>query len=99
VALLVVIPCQSAVGARCRYKPVLYHQFKHSVASMISSPSRFRFGEIVSFAPLKTRSVSALIADIDSKSSAIITSCIKPEFAYYLKRFSSLRIAVNGLLR
>jgi hypothetical protein len=99
VALLIGIRCRSAVGARCRYKPVLYHRFKHSVALMISSPSRFRFGEIMSFAPLKTRSVSALIAGIDSKLSAIVASCVKPEFAHYLKRFSSLRIAVDGPLR
>jgi hypothetical protein len=66
---------------------------------MIFSPSRFRFGEIISFAPLKTRSISALIAGIDSKLSAIVTSYVKPEFTYYLKRFSSLRIAINGLLK
>jgi hypothetical protein len=98
-ALLVVISCRSAVGARCRYKPILYHRFKHSVALIISSSSRFRFGKIVSFAPLKTRSVSVLIAGIDSKSSTIVASYVKPEFAHYLKRFSSLRIAMDGLLR
>jgi hypothetical protein len=65
--------------------PALYHRFKHSVASIMSSPSRFRFGEIVSFASLKTRSVSALIAGIDSVSNAIDVSCVKPEFARYLK--------------
>jgi hypothetical protein len=56
----------------------------------MSSLSLFRLGEIVSFAPLKTRSVSALIADINCKLSAIITSCVKSEFTYYLKRFCHL---------
>jgi hypothetical protein len=99
VALLIGIRCRSAVGARCRYKPVLYHRFKYSVALIISSPSRFRFGEIISFIPLKTRSVSALIAGIDSKLNTIVASYIKPEFTHYLKRFSSLRIAIDDPLR
>jgi hypothetical protein len=98
-ALLIGIRCRSAVGARYRYKPILYYRFKYSVALMISFPSRFRFGEIISFAPLKTRSISAFIAGIDSKLSAIVISCVKPEFIYYLKRFSSLRIAVDSPLR
>jgi hypothetical protein len=63
------------------------------------SPSLFQLGEIVSFIPLKTRSVSALIAGINSKLSAIVASYVKPEFAYYLKRFLSLSITVGGLLR
>lgn len=98
-ALLVLIRCRSAVGARCRYKSVLYYRFKYSVALIIFFPSRFRFCEIISFAPLKTRSVSALIAGINSKLSVIIISCVKPEFTYYLKRFSSFSIAVDGPLR
>jgi hypothetical protein len=65
----------------------------------MSSLSRFQFDEIVSFTSLKTRSVSALIAGIDSISNAIDVSCVKPEFAYHVKRFSSINDAVGGLAR
>jgi hypothetical protein len=65
----------------------------------MSSPSRFRFDEIVSFASLKMRSVSALIAGIDSISNAINVSCIKPEFAYHVKRFSLINDTIGGPAR
>jgi hypothetical protein len=53
----------------------------------------------VSFVLLKIRSVSALIAGINSISNAIDISCGEPEFAHYQKRFSSSNDAVVGVLR
>jgi hypothetical protein len=82
-----------------RQKPALYHRFRHSVASITSSLSLFRFRKIVSFVPLKIRSVSALIAGIDSISNAIEASWGEPEFSYYLKRLMSYSKAIDELLR
>lgn len=53
------------------HNPALYYLFKYSVASMISSLSRLRFGEIVSFVSLGIRSVSELIVGIERISNAI----------------------------
>jgi hypothetical protein len=50
----------------------------------------------VSFALLKTRSVSVLMAGIDTVSNTIDVSCVKPEFVHYVKRFSSINDAVGG---
>jgi hypothetical protein len=87
-SLHTLVACPIASEPRCRQNPALYHRFKHSVASMIFSPSLFRAEEIVSFASLKIRSVSALIAGINSILNTIGASCVKPEFAYYLKRLA-----------
>ena len=82
-----------------RYQsPALYQRFKHSVASIISSPSLFRAGERVSFMPLKTRSVSELIAGIDRISDAIAVSCGEPELAHQLMILKFLSMAVVELL-
>jgi hypothetical protein len=70
------LPIASLLPPCRRYQsPALYHRFNHSVTSIMSSLSLFRAGERVSFVPLKTRSVSALIAVIDRISNAIAVSC------------------------
>jgi hypothetical protein len=66
---------------------------------MMSSPSRLRVGEIVSLVPLKTRSVSELIAGIKSISNAIWASCGDAELAYHVKRLLLANRAVNKTLR
>ena len=63
--------------------PVLYQRFRHSVTSMISSPSLFRVGKMVNFVSLKIRSVSALITSIDSMSNVIDVGYVEPEFVHY----------------
>jgi hypothetical protein len=50
--------------------PLSHHAFKHSQASMISSPNRVRAGVIIFFALLNTHSHSADIAGIASLSRA-----------------------------
>lgn len=63
--------------ARRRYfdlagpSPVLYHRFRHSVASLISSLNPFRWDKIMSVL-LETRSNSALIAGAGGISKAFI---------------------------
>jgi hypothetical protein len=69
------------------------------VASITSSLSLFRLGEIVSFVLLKIRFVSALIAGIDSISNAIKASWGEPEFSYHLKRLTLSSKAMGELLR
>jgi hypothetical protein len=66
---------------------------------MISSPTRDRLGEIVGLAPLKIRSVSELIAGIDSISKAIWVSCVDSELAHHVKRLLSGNSAVGDALR
>lgn len=61
----------NACMARCRRNPALYRRFRYSVTSIMLSPNLFRVVEIVSFAPLKMRSVLAPIAGIDNISSGI----------------------------
>jgi hypothetical protein len=91
---------RSSLSPPCRryQSPALYQQFKHSVALIISSPSLFRAGERVSFVPLKTRSVSELIAGIDRISNAIAVSCGEPELAHQLMILKFLLMAVVELL-
>src|SRR4030095_11998618 len=50
--------------------PCLHQAFKHSVASITLSDSRFRSGIIIRLAPEKTRSHSVDIAGQDSRSKA-----------------------------
>jgi hypothetical protein len=53
---------------------------------------------MMSFAPLKTHSISELIAGIDSISNAIVVSYDDSEFAYYLTRLKSLSTKTVELL-
>jgi hypothetical protein len=69
------------------------------VALITSSLSLFQFREIVSFVPLKIRSVSALIAGIDSISNAIEASWGEPEFSHHLKRLTLSSKAIGEPLR
>ena len=88
--------CCYCLWTCCRYNPVLYHRFRHSVTSMISSLSLFRLGKIVNFVSLKTRSVSTFIVSIDNISNVINVTCNDTEFVYHLKRFTlSLSIVIK----
>lgn len=54
---------------------------------------------MISFALLKIRLVSALIANINNILNAIAVSYREPEFAYYLKRFAlSVRAIIKLLI-
>jgi hypothetical protein len=48
---------------------------------------------------LKMRSVSALIAGINSTLNAISVSCVEPEFINYIKQFLLINDAVSGPVR
>jgi len=66
-------PCRPCYASSSLYSSIMprIHQIRrHSAASTISLASRLRFGEISSFAPLKTRSHSADIAWQHSRSRA-----------------------------
>ena len=52
-------PCYTSSSLYSSIMPRIHQIRRHSAASMISSASRLRFGEISSFTPLKTRSHSA----------------------------------------
>jgi hypothetical protein len=95
---------QFAVGAlseRCRSSlslqacPVPSIQAFCGLNDILSEP--IRFSEIVSFAPLKMRSVSALIAGIDSKSSAIVARICLPFEEIFVTKYHRRRPVEIGV--